>query len=101
MAEYYSAEEIVKGDFLFISYKHEDHDTVFEIVDALLAMGVRVWCDVDLRAGDDWNERVKLLLEHPSCKGVAFFNSVSAFMSAPIAKERAIAKEKRQLCIEL
>lgn len=100
MAEYYSAEEIVKGDFLFISYKHEDHDTVFEIVDALLAMGVRVWCDVDLRAGDDWNERVKLLLEHPSCKGVVFFNSVSAFMSVPIAKERAIAKEKRQLCIE-
>ncbi len=100
MAEYYSAEEIVKGDFLFISYKHDDHDTVFAIVDGLLALGVRVWCDADLRAGDDWNERVRRLIEHPCCKGVVFFNSVTAFMSAPIAKERDITKKKRQLCME-
>lgn len=98
MAEYYSSEEIIKGDFLFVSYKHGDHDTVFGIVDNLLSLGVRIWCDMDLRAGDDWNERVKNMIEHPNCKGVIFFNSASAFMSAPIAKERAISKAKQQVC---
>lgn len=100
MSEYYTAAEIVKGDFLFVSYKHEDHDTVFGIVDILLSMGVRVWCDADLKAGDEWDERVKKIIEHSSCKGVIFFNSVNAFTSASIAQERAITASKRKLCKE-
>lgn len=100
MADYYSSEEIVKGDFLFVSYRHADRDTVYGIVDLLLSMGVRLWCDKDLKAGDDWNERVRVILEHPNCRGVIFFNSINAFMSAAIAKERAITKEKQRQCLE-
>lgn len=100
MAEYFSSEEIVKSDFLFVSYRHADRDTVYGIVDILLSMGVRLWCDRDLQAGDNWNDRVKAIIEHPNCGGVIFFNSVNAFMSTPIAEERAITKEKQRVCLE-
>ncbi|MBO5701456.1 MAG: toll/interleukin-1 receptor domain-containing protein [Clostridia bacterium] len=94
MAEYYSREEIIKSDFLFVSYKHDDRDLVISTVDYLISLGVRVWCDIDLRMGDKWDEEVKELIEHSKCKGVIFFNSVQAFMSEAIAKERDLVRKK-------
>ena len=94
MAVYYTADEIVKGDYLFVSYKHEDKKIVFSIVDLLIDMGVRIWCDTDLMVGDDWNDKVQKIIEHQNCKGVLFFNSINAFLSKPIAKERAIVTAK-------
>ena len=94
MAVYYTADEIVKGDYLFVSYKHDDKDTVFGIVDLLIDMGVRIWCDTDLMVGDNWNDRVQKIIVHENCKGVIFFNSIKAFLSKPIAKERALITEK-------
>lgn len=96
MSDYYSRDEIVKGDFLFVSYRHEDREIVFGIVDLLISMGVRIWCDVDLKPGEQWDERVRAIIEHPKCLGAIFFNSTSAFLSAPIAQERFIAHAKRK-----
>ncbi len=92
---YFTSDEIVKGEYLFVSYRHDDKEIVYAIVDKLLEKGVRLWCDRDLMVGDNWNEKVKSLIEHDNCKGALFFNSTSAFLSQPIAKERELIIQKK------
>ncbi len=93
---YFTADEIIKSEYLFVSYKHDDKDIVYGIVDLLISMGVRIWCDRDLTVGENWNERVRSLIEHENCKGALFFNSTSAFYSSPIARERDLIIEKKR-----
>ncbi len=93
----YSSDELVKDDFLFVSYRHNDKMVVHGVVSALIEMGVRLWYDTDLSIGDNWNERVADIIKHENCMGALFFNSTDAFFSEPISKERALVIEKRSL----
>lgn len=94
MNSHYTKEEIVKDDFLFASYKSEEKDIVFDVLDFLIKEGVRVWYDADLVIGDKWPEVVKNLVNHENCRGIIFFNSVEAFKSEPIFFERRFASKR-------
>lgn len=94
----YTEEDIVTGDFLFASYKHENKELVTEVIDYLLGEGVRIWFDADLCPGKVWSKIAEKLISHENCKGVVFFNSVDSFKSDPVEKERLFAIEKQALC---
>lgn len=89
-------EEILAGNFIFISYSHKDQDAVREDVEKLHARGVRVWFDVEMRLSDKWQTVAQEKIRHPNCKGVLFYNSKDAFLSDAIAKERALVQERKQ-----
>ena len=94
MENYFTKEEVVKSDFLFVSYKHEDQAIVLDTVNFLLDEGIRLWYDTDLIAGNKWTTIAEGLIKHENCRGVIFFNSIPAFMSDPIYKERTYTIEK-------
>ncbi len=96
MPNFYTEAEIIKSDFLLVSYKHENKEIVSETVEWLISSGVRLWYDKDLKAGDEWDERVERLIKHPNCTGAIFFNSRQSFLSSAVAKERALVLEKRK-----
>ncbi len=91
MSQHYTKAEIENSDFLFVSYKHDDVETVSAIISQLYEKGVRLWYDADLHIGDNWLQIAKELIENPNCKGVIFFNSISSFKSQPVHNERQLA----------
>lgn len=98
MADCYTREEIVKSDFLFVSYQHNDKAIVSDTIDTLISEGVRLWYDADLGYGDRWIDIAEGLIKHENCRGVIFFNSLDAFLSEPVYKERCAVLEKIRVC---
>lgn len=95
MREFYTTSEATQDRFLFISYSHDDQDTVKAWADYLIDQGVRVWWDKAFIGGDDWETIAKSLLSHENCCGILFFCSKSAIESPNVAKEwRTAAKTK-------
>ena len=95
MREFYTTAEATKNSFLFISYSHDDQDTVKAWADYLIDRGVRVWWDKAFIGGDDWETIATTLLSHENCCGILFFGSKSAIASPNVAKEwRTAAKTK-------
>lgn len=96
----YTKEEVVKNDFLFISYKHEDNEIVSEVISFLVERGVRLWYDADLVIGENWTKIAESLIKHEHCRGVIFFNSEISFTSEPVYLERKYTLEKKEACDE-
>lgn len=95
MREFFTTAEATQNPFLFISYSHDDQDTVKAWADYLIDRGVRVWWDKAFRGGDDWETIAMKLLSHENCCGILFFCSQSAIESNNVAKEwRTAAKTK-------
>jgi len=94
----YTKEEVVKNDFLFVSYKHEDDAVVMEVLRYLIEQGVRLWYDADLVIGERWPEVAEKLIKDAHCRGVIFFNSEDSFKSNPIYLERGFALQKAEAC---
>ncbi len=94
MIGHYTNEEIEKSDFVFISYKHTDAESVEAILSILYEKGVRFWYDVNLQGGDDWTEKAKSLIKNKNCKGVIFFNSPEAFKAEAVHNERLWTLER-------
>lgn len=92
----YTKEDVVKNDFLFVSYKHEDSATVTDTINYLLAQGIRIWYDADLNVGEKWPEVAEGLIKNDNCRGVIFFNSEDSFKSDPVYLERGFAMEKAE-----
>jgi len=93
---FFTKEEVVKGDFLFVSYKREDRDVVFPCIELLLEEGIRLWYDKDLSAGQIWTEVAEELIRHENCRGAIFFNSVESFKSDPVFLERGHALSRME-----
>lgn len=98
MGTNYTREDVVKNDFLFVSYKHADEKAVTETIEFLFSHGVRLWYDADLVTGDNWAKIAEGLIKHENCKGVIFFNSEDSFLSDAVYRERAFTLEKMEKC---
>ena len=81
-------DKILAGNFLFVSYSHKDEDVIKEDVKALQEKGVRVWFDINMRTGDEWEEIAEKIIAHPNCKGVLFYNSEHSLVSEAVKLER-------------
>ncbi len=86
-------DKILKGRFVFISYSHKDNEAVQEDVSALLARGVRVWHDINMRKGSNWKEVASAILHHENCAGVIFYNSPNAFISDAVQQEQKLVRD--------
>ena len=78
--------------YIFVSYAHNDADTVFPIVDALMNDGYRVWFDSGIEAGTEWPEYIE---EHLMNSHV-----VLVFMS-PSAVESRNCRNEINFALEL
>lgn len=96
MIERYTEEQLKDKKFLFVSYSHNDADVVENAAKYLLNKGVRLWYDKDLHNGDDWQKKVKNILENTSCMGVIFFNSKNSFASDAVNFERGLVINRRK-----
>ena len=97
--DHYTREELSKDDFLFISYKHGEKNSVVEdVLSFLYDEGVRFWYDADLVVSENWKKVAEGLIKHEKCRGVIFFNSVESFISEPVHEERGFCCEKIKEC---
>jgi len=77
---------------IFISYSQKDRPWVKCLVDALSAEGYEVWWDLEIRAGESFDELIESTLEKVSCVvGVWSKNSVK---SEWVRAESAWAKDR-------
>jgi len=52
---------------IFISYSQQDRHRVEPLVDALTAEGYRVWWDLEIRAGESFDELIETTLKKVRC----------------------------------
>jgi hypothetical protein len=71
--------------FLFVSYRRSDLERIIPIVHELQDKGWRVWYDVGIPGGADWNAMLEERLE--SCSGVLVFLSQHAIDSKWVRRE--------------
>ncbi len=52
--------EIYEGDepYAFVSYAHKDKASVYGIISDLQKLGIRIWYDSGIRAGEEWPEEI-------------------------------------------
>jgi len=74
-------------NYVFISYSHEDKDAVYEDIEKLKKLGVRIWYDKGIPAGPKWDEFVYPKIANEQCAVVLFYMSKHFFSSEAIAKE--------------
>lgn len=87
-------EQILAGNFVFISFSHKDNAAVEQDVKALHARGVRVWFDENMHLSESWKTQASKVMTHPNCRGVIFYHSKYSFVSEPCSLERKIAWEQ-------
>ena len=89
-------QQILAGNFVFISYSHRDADAVKEDVKALQERGVRVWFDANMRLSESWMDQAHKVMTHPNCRGVIFYHSKYSYVSNACSIEREKAWEQHQ-----
>ncbi len=87
--------------YIFISFSHEDEDDVFPAIEALDAMGYRIWYDRGIAPGTEWPEIIAEHLFHSDV--VIAFLSNHSMHSHNCRKEfnYALQKDKNVLPILL
>lgn len=82
-----------EGDqpYVFLSYSHADEAIVFPIVEKLTELGLRIWFDHGLHAGDEWPEVIADHLDKSSV--LLFMLSRSSADSLNCRRELSIAQE--------
>jgi len=80
---------------IFVSYSQKDRTRVKQLVDALTAEGYAVWWDLEIRAGESFDERIESMLEQVYCVvGVWSNNSVkSRWVRAESAWAKALGRD--------
>jgi hypothetical protein len=77
---------------VFISYKREDHTRVDRLASLLADVGVNVWYDAALPAGEEWQRRIEEVAR--SARAIVVCWTPHAVNSKPIAREIEIARER-------
>lgn len=87
--------------YIFISYSHRDTDRVFPIVQRLIDEGYRVWLDVGIDPGTEWDENIALHIK--DCGYYLAFVSESFIASGNCKDELTFARdlEKDRLVVYL
>lgn len=88
-------------DYIFVSYSHEDKDTVYPILSMLQRNHCRVWYDEGIKGGDNWQQLLADKIE--KCKLFFLFSSANSARSVEVKKEIKMAKicQKPKIIIRL
>jgi TIR domain-containing protein len=89
------------GDFVFLSYKHQDIESIAPVLKHLDEHGVRVWYDKGIPGGSEWDALIEEKLER--CQLLLVFMSPLAVGSKHVRREvkYADALDKQILCVQL
>lgn len=79
--------------FVFISYSHQDYQSVYCDLLSLYAQKVPFQYDGDLPMGKRWDDEVHDYISKEECVGVIFFLSQNTLLSEAIEKECRLALE--------
>ena len=77
----------VVKEYYFISYSHKNYKEVYSDLFDLEAVGFSFWYDRGIPAGSNWKDIAIKYLEPFDCKGVVFYISEEALLSAAIKEE--------------
>ncbi len=80
--------------YIFISYSHDDSDTVFPIIRDLQERGFRVWYDAGIEVGTEWPEYIAEHIYNADC--VICFISKTALDSPNCRREINFAIELKK-----
>ncbi len=80
--------------YIFISYSHDDSDTVFSIIRDLQERGFRVWYDAGIEVGTEWPEYIAEHIYNANC--VICFVSKTALDSQNCRREINFAIELKK-----
>ncbi len=80
---------------IFISYSHKDRAWVKRLVDALTAQEYKVWWDLEIRAGESFDQVIETTLEQVRCVVVVW--SQYSVKSEWVRAESAWAKDRNRL----
>lgn len=86
--------DILKENFVFISYTHTDMDVLVADAEILKSRGVRVWYDENMEIGDKWTDVAEDKIFHSNCVGVIFYVSPSALASKAVQQEQRWTKQR-------
>ena len=81
-------------DYVFISYSHADRDAVYADLARLYDENLNFWYDKQLKAGDDWDQKVATKLADPHCAGVILYLSPNSAKSEAVEEELKLYKKK-------
>lgn len=73
--------------YVFISYSYEDVHKVYPILNNLYNAGVNYWYDKEVKAGDEWNEKVVDIIFDNHCVGAIIFLSLKSVLSKSVHEE--------------
>ncbi len=83
------------GNFIFVSYSHQDSEAVCADIARLQAEGIHIWYDEGLALGRTWDEQeVKLHIQKDACIAVIFYASEAFLSSESVWKEVEMVKNK-------
>ncbi len=88
----------INEPYFFVSYSHRDADIVHEIVAGLQARGVKVWMDIDLMPGENWQRSITQALS--GATGLIVFVSAAGMAPDWVGRElTAVAASEESFII--
>lgn len=80
------------GNYIFISYSHDDQELVESDISWLQQKGCKIWYDNAFVAGDNWESEAFRKIRSSQCIGVIFYLSKRSIISKPMSKELEFAE---------
>lgn len=78
-------------NYLFVSYSHQDRDTVFPILRKMQLAGYRIWYDEGINGGENWRKILASKIQDANCREFLLFSSGHAVSSPHVRAEINLA----------
>lgn len=85
--------------YMFISYSHEDAESVYPILNRLHDNGYRLWYDQHIDGGSEWTDDISDWLTHDNCIKFVIFISEHSAVSEYVKDEVNLARKYKKSCL--
>ncbi|MFZ0665777.1 MAG: right-handed parallel beta-helix repeat-containing protein [Acidimicrobiales bacterium] len=93
----FEACEVANGDFVFVSYSHENKDIVYKFLQDLRNLGAKIWFDGGIPDGSDWKPVLVDALTR--CAGFIVILTPESVVSDNVVKEVGLADRYKKLTL--
>lgn len=89
------------GNFIFISYSHQDSKQVLADIFELQSREIHIWYDEGLALGKTWNkEEVERHIQKDACVATVFYTSDSSLFSKAVWEEvEMVSRYEKEYCV--
>ena len=85
------------GPYIFVSYSHDDSETVLKILDFMVSADYRIWYDERIRPGSPWREKIQDYINN--CTVCIAFLSSTFVDSTDCRDEIGLARKKQKVIL--